>query len=579
MGLKQRVGAGYSIESVLSAVILFTFAVGALQAPAEKDWSDFKREVAVKDISFVLKETGDLDTFLRNSDTGAIRTTAKTISSQSLGVSGSIENLPINDMSVGFHTMPEFIHKNGTEQVTSDDHCDGDLGEITSESEYPVLKTNSTSSKLTDKHGVTLYFADSDPNNPEGFNEQKDYDALWVDNGTRCVFGPGEGPYLLDEIFMWGNRTDPNPENYYDFKNFDDVEETFTVYRADKAHRFDKGLSELLNGIETDTNVDTFNFSTPNLVDYDIVVFQRNSSLEKIDQNQDRFRGYMEDGSVFFLMNMTRGDLDYPILKDIGFDWMALDYTSSVSSYEATFSDYTVSEELDTYFRGMGGSAENISLEPGGKVISGQGATMTSRDDLLYARNTAFDVQELDGEAVGGWSPTGNGACNDGTIATFEFLDENFQTETYPVENVDIAETTSECGNERGLKIDRDGDGNREGPFLRNEIVEINNRRYVPKIESSTSAKFVFAGSRKVELINHRRVFENLQGERAARASFEEKYGEGDIDVLVSTLYWLRGDQVQFRSQGEPTALSTTVIGGISDEVFMPYKIDLRWSE
>jgi len=51
------------------------------------------------------------------------------------------------------------------------------------------------------------------------------------------------------------------------------------------------------------------------------------------------------------------------------------------------------------------------------------------------------------------------------------------------------------------------------------------------------------------------------------------------MDILVSTLYWLRGDQVQFKSQGEPTALSTTVIGGIDDEVFMPYKMDLRWSE
>lgn len=579
MGLKYRIGAGYSIEAVLSAVILFTFAVGALQAPPDKDWSEFQREVAARDISYVMKEKGDLNSFLKNADTGAIRTTAKTISSQSLGVSGTIDNLPLNELRVGFHTMPEYVHHNMTEEVTPDDNCYGDLGEITSESEYTVLKTNVTSSQLTDRHGVNLYFGDSDPRTPGGFNDERDYDSVWVDNGTRCVFTPAEGPYSLDEIFLWGNQTDSDPENYYDFKRFEDGSGEFTLYQADKAQRFRNGLSKPLNGIKTDTAVDTFNFTSTSLTDYNIIVFQRNESLDRINTYENRFRDYMGQGSTFFLMNLTEQDMEYSFMEDIGFQWMDINYTSDVDNYEATFSDYILSEEIETYFQGLGGNQDNISLKPGGKVISGQGSTSTSRDDLLYARNTAFNVDQLDGTPVGTWASTPSSPCNNAYTATFEFLDKSYSPETYTVENVDIAKTSSDCGEERGLKIDLDGDGNREGPFLRNEVIEINNRRYVPQIESPTSAEFVFAGSRKVELINHRRVFDDLQGERAARVGFKENYGSSDMDAIVSTMYWLRGDQVQFRSAETPTALSTTVIGGINEDVFMPYRLEMRWSE
>jgi hypothetical protein len=583
MAIKNRIGAGYSIEAILSAVILFTFAIGALQAPQEKDWSSFQREVAAKDLSFVLKRTGSLNTFLKNSDTGAIRTASTVISARDLRVSGTVENLPLNELSVGFHTMPSDIAKNFTEPVESSDHCFGDLGEISSQSEYEILKTNS-SQFLENKHGVRLYFADTDPRMPTGFDGEENYDSVWVDNGTRCVFTPSEGPYRLNQIFLWGNTTDSDPEGYYDFKSFDNTSNSFTVYSADKAKAFDRVLSRPLNGIETDTSVDTFNFSTQGIRDFDVIVFQENESLDRIETYETSFRNFLSGGSVMFLMNMSQADTEHEFMEDIGFEWMDVDYNkNSVPDYEATFSEYEVSEEVETYFTGLEGTRSEVSLKPGGKVISAQSSTMTSRNDILYARNVAYDTSVLDGEKKSGesWSThDGGGTCGSDTETNFVFLNETFQEEEYEVHNVNLAETSSNCGaDRRGLEIDKDRDGNFEGPYLVNEIVKMHGRRYVPRIESGTSASFVFAGSKKVELINHREVLEGMDGGRVARAAYEEDYSQADMRMLASTLYWIRGDQVQFQGQSTGSALSTTIIGGVKENVFMPYKLEMRWSE
>jgi hypothetical protein len=580
--ISEKIGAGYSIEAILATVILFTFALGALQAPSDKDWGGFQREVAARDISFVLKKTGSLNTFLKNSDTGAVRTAVTSISSRDLKVSGTVENLPLNEMSVGFHTMPSDIAKNFTEPVEPGDYCRGDLGEIKSQSEYEVLKTNS-SQVLENRYGVRLYFGDLDPRIPDGYNGEKDYDSVWVDNGTRCIFKPSEGPYMLDDIFMWGNTTDSDPEAYFDFKSFENTEKSFTVYSADKAVSFREVLLDPLNGIETDTSVDTFNFSSSGIRDFDVIVFQENESLKRIESYESTFRNFLRQGSVFFLMNMTREDTDYSFVEDIGFEWMALDYNKpSLTDYRATFSDYTPSEEMETYFLGLEGQKASVSLKPGGKVISGQGETRTSRNDLLYARNIAFETDELNGTKKSGdsWEPYswGNPSCAH-RYTTFSILNESFEEEDYEVHNLDLAETSGNCDNVRGLEIDKDRDGNFEGPYLENEVVEIHGRRYVPRISGPEKAEFVFAGSKKVELINHRKVLENMDGRRVARADYEETYSPNDLRMLGSTLYWLRGDRVEFQSSGTGSALSTTVIGGVKESVFMPYKVELRWSE
>jgi hypothetical protein len=565
-------GAGYSIEVVLAAVILFTFAYGAVQVPEQKDWSGFQHEIAAQDLGFTLKKTGDLRNSLENSNPEALSSAVRSISSRNLEVSGTVENLPLGELSVGFHTMPGEIHQNFTEPVQPGDKCYGDLTEIEANSEYEILKTNA-SQYMEDKHGVRLYFADTDARVPGGYNGEEDYDAVWVDNGTRCVFSPSEGPYLTGEIFLWGNKTDSDPETHYEFKQFNESRNSFTVYKADRAADFQNALSRPVNGIDTDTEVSTFNFSSSSLENLNLIVFQENETLDRIETYEDEFMTSLSNSSVLFLMNLSESDLQKDFMQDIGFSWMNVDYTSSSPGYDASFSDYTVSEEIETYFQGLGGSVQDVSLNPGGNVISGQGPSFTSRDDVLYARNLAYDVSSLDGTEVPGTEVDIGGTC-DSTRSEFDFPDGDRD-----VRILDLADSGS-CDNVMGVEIREGvGIGDWRGPYLEGERVTVDGYSYIPEIEDEHSAVFEFAGSRRVELVNHRRVLENATGGRVARAAYEEDYSTSDIRMISSVIYWLRGDQIQFRNRQQDSSVSTTLVGSIDNDVYLPYKLNLRWSD
>lgn len=562
-------GAGYSIEVVLAAVILFTFSYGAIQVPEQKDWSDFQTDVSARDLSYTLKKTGDISQVLRNSNPEALVTIVDTVSDQDLRVSGYVENLPLAELRIGFHTMPDEIHVNYTEPLESGDPCDGDLDEISANSEYPVLKTNA-SQFLENKHGVRLYFGDTDARVPGGYNGVRDYDALWVDNGTRCVFTPSEGPYLTDEIFMWGNSTDSEPEINYEFKSFNNTKNSFILYRAEQASDIAEALERPVNGIRTDTSVDTFNFSYERGDNFNLLIFQENESLDRIDTYESKFNSLLGNSSTLFLMNLSENGVEKDVMQDIGFRWLDADLEGNPSSYESSFSAYTVSEEVETYFTGLGGEIDQVTLKPGGKVISSQGDTFTSRDDLLFARNTAYDSDSLDGVEIGAEIGIG-GNCGDDTQATFDFPRGNHE-----VRILDLA-VSGTCDSVYGVEIRKNGEW--EGPYLENEFVRVNGTRYVPDIQDTSDARFEFAGSRKVELVNHRQTIEEGSGERVARISFEKNYSNDDLKMISSVIYWLGGDQVTFQGESQSTHVSTTLVGGLRNEVFLPYKAELRWSE
>lgn len=572
--MELKKGAGYSIEAILASLILFGFALNAVQVTGYEGWSEYQREIAAKDISYVLKETGNLETFLKNSDTGALETTATALSDVGMSVSGTVENLPIKELQLGFHKRPEEIHWNSTVPVADDDFCDGDLNELEDVSEAPVRRTANGSGTLEDRYGVRLYLVDSDPSIPGGFNDEVDYDSLYVDNGTRCVFRTEEGPYYLDDIFYWGNKTDSEDGKFFDFKDYVGTSNEINIFEADRAVRFDKTLDKKLNGIETDTSVDTFNFSTPDLTDNDVLVFTERESLDLVQDNIHYFKNYMRSGSALFMMNLTETDLDYGVMEDIGFQWFDRPRLSNPSRFDPSFSQYSHSQDMETYFMGLDSEASEVSLGPGGRVISGQGQTQTSGDDLLFARNSRYDVSALDGEISTGFSWN---TINTGQPCTDTETSFTFYGEVHDVRNLDLSKDSSNCGEIRGLMVEQDGSF--EGPYLEDEVVVIDGRRYVPRIQDTNNARFVFAGTDKVELINHRTVFENMTGERIARTSFEEEFSEEDRDMLASLIYWLRGDTVRFDGGAGSTSIATSIYGGINEEVYMPYTVKMRWED
>lgn len=570
MGLKRR-GAGYSIEAILASLILFLFAMNAIQVQSYEGWTDFQREIAAKDISYTLKETGDIETFLQNADTGALRTTASSLSDVDASLSGSVENLPIRELQLGFHNMPEDIHWNNTVPVDEDDYCHGDLGVIEDSSESEIRRTANGTDSLEEKFGARLYFADSDPSIPGGFDGDVNYDSIYIDNGTECIFRNEDGPYYMDDIFYWGDEENDRPGTFFEFKDYDNEDDRVNLFEADRAVRFRGTLDTPINGINTDTSVGTFNFTSGGLDDMDVVIFSGNESLDRIEAFEGDFKRYMESGSAFFLMNMTEEDVEKDVIQDIGFQWLDMPYDEQ-SEYRAAFSNYPVSEKIKTYFDGYGADQEQVSLHPGGKVISGQGETFTSGNDILFARNARYDTTGLNAE-IGDfetWTEINVADdCKD-TQTSFSFMDED-----RTVQNIDLAKASSNCDEIRALRIEQDGE--LTDPVLENEVVEIGGVRYTPEIESNESARLVFAGSNNIELINHRRVFDDMEGERVARAGLKEEYSEVERQLLVSTIYWLRGDTVHFDGGTGTTSLSTNVYGAVNEEVYMPYRLTMRW--
>ena len=570
----NRKGIGYSIEAILSAVILFTFAFGAVTPPDTQGFSQFQNEIAARDLTHMIKKTGDLDIFLKNSNTGGIRSELSSVSSKNLKASGTVSNLPVGETEIAFHTMPSEVHVNGTEPVEPGDRCEGDLASLDASSEEPILRAD-ISQSLVNRHTSYLYFGDSDPLNPSGYNGKEDYDTVWVDNGTKCVFSPSEGPYRINDIFLWGNSSDPD-SRYYEFKNINASKGQFTVYEADNAFDVKKMMNRELNGINTDTVFNTVNFSSPDIYGYDVMVFQENETVPRFSTYRNLLRDVASNTSMLLMMNMTQSDAQNNFVQDLGFKWTPMDY-SSVSSYRATFSAYGNSNNIESYFLGLGGDPRDLSLKPGGQIISNQGSRETSRDDILYARNVRYNSGNLEDKVTSSssWSSTTGPTPCTHNKADFSIPDPSYTPQTISVKNIDVEDG---CGT-RALNIDFDNDGDFEtGPVLEDEIVKIFNRRYSPSISGANSASLEFVGSKKVELINHRKALENISGAKAARMAYESDYEEDDLKMVASTIYWLRDDNVRFESTDQSSYTATKIVGGVENRLFLPYRLDLRWS-
>jgi hypothetical protein len=139
--------------------------------------------------------------------------------------------------------------------------------------------------------------------------------------------------------------------------------------------------------------------------------------------------------------------------------------------------------------------------------------------------------------------------------------------------------TSSDCGVVRAISIDLDDDGvyteENEGPFFSGENIIVENKNYRIDATSSDVTKFVFAGNRNPEIVNYRESF-NFQGDRLARVAYQENYTEDSMKVISSTAYWLLGDVTEFGSE-ESSSISTTILGSINQNVYMPYRVSLRW--
>lgn len=578
----KRKGIGYTLEAIVAILTVIVFTAGAFQSTQPFEWDGFQRETTAKDLGYVLKETGNLGNFSKRAESGSIRTAVSTLTDQRMEASGTINNLPVGEKKIGFYTAIDRRQKQSSRELL--DECGGNLGELPSE--YAIKRSwqgvAGGDDDLEQKNGdIRVYITDSDPQISGGFNGEEDYDSLWVDNGTECQFTASEGPYHQGEFFKWG-------PTHYDIDRIFNDGERFDVFIANQTVRFRNTMRAQVNGITTDTTFDTFTLSGD--MEYDTAVFRRQKTLDDINSNNDlktNFYDYLDQGSVLFLVDLSETDFDSGIIDDSGMKWKEPDsftpigYTRGIT--DVSFPQKESSQDIETYFKGMGGKEDDPSLQPEGKVIS---------DGILYAGTGKYDNKDWDAanfsmdplpeaEAPPG-TPSSDCASPDYRNGTFMFPDVERKAVSIPLES---------CNGRWGIALDKDGDGvfessqeaeSNEKIFVDGDEIMIEGEKYTLNYYTSGGCSpgecfaFNYSGEERVEIVNYVNRFEDRDIGHFARASYEDEYSEQDRVLLSSVIYQLAGDNYAFGSD-QPSEISTSVLGSVKNDIYMPYTVNLRW--
>jgi hypothetical protein len=580
----DRKGAGYSMEAIVAVATVIIFVLGGLSVPDNQNWAQFRSQVSADDLTYALQESGYLNHAMSEGEVGSVQTAVSSITERNIEVSGLVSNLPIAENSVAFYTNLSDRHTQGLEPVNGG--CEGDLEEIASRSEEPVLRTDGTGRAGVHSSEV-LYVADLDPAQVGG-NNQQDYDSLWVDNGTECQFSSEEGPYYLDNIFRWEDES-------YDLESIDGSDQEMRLFSATQAVRFRRSLNEPVNSVETFVNIDAVNFAELDQNSYNVAVLRSESAVEQVDSgNQDVMESFMETGSLLVLANLTSSSFDPgDFMARSGFRYVNVSYADGYSGGETGgfFPSNRDSQDTQTYFAGLGGEGSSLSVVPPG-VISNTQSTVQSSPAILRSPTETYnfsawnrtnssmetvDPSAVEGEPESACYSTSSEALTRGTL---EFPD----GKEYSFINANLATSAGDCSTQdRGIKLDIDGDGYEDEPtLLNNQILEVANRRYAVDVnyggDPAREVGFTFVGDRAVELVSRRKSFPEYDGNKIAVSGYEDVYEGQDRKLMASVIHWLRGDEVRFTGLAPPSGVSTGTYSGIQNRTYMPYELNLRWS-
>lgn len=579
-------GIGYALEAMMASVIVFLFIFGAVEiSNPDQDWNDYQRQVSSQDMTYVIKESGKLSSFLKRGETGTLQNTLTQISDRDMEVSGAVSNLPISQIDIGYFTVPDKRKSQNIVQVTSGDRCDGDLNELRKFSESGGIWR--TEGDLETKYGVRLYFANTNPTGAEDFEASTGFDTLWVDNGTQqCQFSSDDGPFYLDQIFYWGDNNTGDPSNFYEFHKIDTDTGDSTFYRASQAYNISKILSRRMNGIETSTYMDMTDFEEISNTDYSLLVFPERDSLSEIDSNYNEVISHLISDPVLLLMNPEETDVqNNQLLADSGLGWIDTNYKSSYTSgdsVDAAFSSERTSLDLQTIYRGLEGQP-TFEIVPPGKVVSNTSDHLEA-SRTLYSPSLSYNFSDWNRKITGMTSHSNPETSCDAYEGTVNFNEAG----NIDVLNVGLGPDCPSSWDSRGLLFDFDGDGTYESDlYLNGERVIIANRQYAIDLSynsgsdtySDDSVKFIALGQENVELMPHTSSFNGFNGDSIALLGYDDRYTENQRKAVTSSIYWLVKDNVRFEGREDPEVVSTSVLGSINEQVYMPYELNFRWSE
>lgn len=488
----KRKGVGYMIEVIAALLVMFTFIIGNTPSEPATDWSVFQKEIAAQDITYTLEKTGDINSFVRNSERGSLATAGETLSRREVELSGSIENIPISTQTVGFHTRPVNRLNASLDTVENlNDQCyqDDDLEEL--DSEYDKLRTENS------KAGAYIYVTDTDPSISGDTNDEKDYDTIWVDNGTRCQFSSSEGPYYIDDFIYWG---DGSGGHHWDINEIYDSDRRLELFNATQIVRMRPELESRLNGVDTGVTVDTAATEKEDLDSYDILVFREQETLETgvLNSEKNKIQEFLSRGSILLMMDLNREHFydsnDNPkdnFITDTGLKWVDLPYRTTYrddpgDNIGGQYGLNSDAEELETYFRGKDGETGKLNLTPGGNITSSNSKNFKNSEPLLSTAKGSYrtiawnssnsSMEPVDPTTVDGYPST---ACvEEGTtdrnltLGTFEFQDyQSGDTVEYKVLNTKLGEDKQFCRDNdvRALNLDLSKDGEEPPDIISSE--------------------------------------------------------------------------------------------------------------
>jgi hypothetical protein len=578
----KRKGLSYSLEVIISALIIISFTYGIFELPQGNDWDQYRSEIEAQDLTQTFYRSGIATDLVSRGETGSMQTAISTVSDTGREVSGSVTNIPIGEVEVGYHTVESDQFTADLEPVQSGDECYGDL-EDEIDTEETILRTQNLGVG-GDNYGVRLYLADTGSQ----FDDNVNYNSLWVDNGTACQFASDEGPFYLEDIFNWGDSSNANPEDHFQIKEIDGASDELTIYQATQPVRIHKQMSQPVNSLQPEVEIDAVDIENEDMV-HDVMVFRKTSSLDDIAASRADVENYMADHPVVMMMDLSQSDFqDSSFLQDSGLHWIDNGFGGGYSggSTEVQFTDSDRSRNVETFFEGMSGEQSNVQLPPAGPIVSNHSNTLTEESPLLEGADslgtgTWGDVVDSMSSTSASGDPQPN--CGDRYQGTADLAGAG-----YDFINTEIVGSASTCPtNSWAVNIETpDSTPPGRGPFLHGQDTVIDSREYTILTNSDVSGcdlgecvEFQFSGNSNVEVANYRQSFQGFDGEELVLTGRKSSYTEDELKLLSSLIFSVYDSQVTFNGERDTGSISTDIISSVDETTYMPYHLRLRWSE
>jgi len=588
-------GLGYALEAMVAITIIVLFGIGAVQVDSpDHNWSEYQKELAVQDITFSMQSSGKIERFIQRGEVGSLQSYITEVSDRDMEVSGEVSGLPLTDISIGYYAKEKDRHEIEIEEASLNLSCkietlEDEFGDIEEDSIYKTRNTTESDLAHESNYGVNLYFA----NTTETKQRTSGYDALWVDNSTSCEFSENDGPFNINDMFHWADEDNESNSSYYEFKKVDIDEETAHLYNATKAHRLKNQFKKDITGISTEVSLDIVDFDEVQSKDFTTLIFSESASLQDMDQNKDIVKQHMNDGSVLLLVNPSEAEFEESIiLNQSNLEWMNVDYKQSYSSKEltnATFSSREDSLSIETFYRAQKGDVDGLRLNPPGKLISNY-SIINEPVETVYSEQESYDIQDyrnvyiddFEHDAAADFNPTNCVYDEESDLTEAENVNVGDLENNFDVINVGLDD---DC-NERGLVFNF-GEGYDSRVYVHNETILIGDTEYRIVIENACSeykdggcAELEAIGNKPVELMPHTDDSEFGSNNQMAALGYREEYDEEQLMMITSTIYWLELEEYEFKGLKQQSSLHSSAKGGLyEDGVYIPYEINLRWSE